>query len=152
MAFDLANAIDGLSGWSPRVPGAVEKLDDPDDADTGEHFDRDDAEQCQRVLGHLIDLSQRGSIVRVIMGCAVMLDPRNQCVDPDKDTIEHHPNTLAARDAMRARPLAEWTPDCGAVLWWTLSTGETPWVGTPIAPEWPGQHTHWTPLIKPNPA
>lgn len=149
MAFDLANAIEGLSGWAARVPEAVEKIDDPNDADMGEPFDPDDSEQCQRVLGHIIDLSQRGSIMRVIMGCAVMLDPRNQCVDPNADTIEHHPHAKAGLEAKKPRPLSDWTPEAGKVLWWRFPQPDTPWLGEPTDPGWPGHHTHWTALVVP---
>jgi len=44
--------------------------------------------------------------MRVVYGCAVMLDPKNKCVDPDANTIEHHPERLGnAKDAERYRLL-----------------------------------------------
>ena len=51
-----------------------------------------------------------------------------------------------------AAPLCDWTPDHGPVTWWCYSeaSGEwltsVPWVGIPAEPEWPGHHTHFTPL------
>lgn len=49
-------------------------------------------------------------------------------------------------------PLHQWMPEHGPVTWWCYgeASGEwltaVPWVGTPRDPEWPGHHTHFTPL------
>lgn len=48
-----------------------------------------------------------------------------------------------------ARPLSEWREDDGAVLWWTSPVNEPPWAGSPIDTDWPGYHTHWTPIDVP---
>ena len=51
-------------------------------------------------------------------------------------------------------PLCDWTPEHGAVTWWCYgeASGEwltaVPWIGTPGTPDWPGHHTHFTPLPK----
>lgn len=150
VAMTFVCAMDSLSGFIPRVPEAIARTEDEDE-DDGEHFDRDSREQCVRVLGHLLDLAERASLMRVVMGCAVMLDPRNQCVDPDADTIEHHPNTKAGLEARKPRALADWSAKDGAVVWWSFSADDRPWLGTPDDPAWPGKHTHWTPLITPDP-
>jgi hypothetical protein len=50
----------------------------------------------------------------------------------------------------RLRPRAEWHCDDGPVLWWTFPVAEPPWVGTPLDSDWPGYHTHWTPLVIPD--
>jgi hypothetical protein len=34
--------------------------------------------------------------MRVVFGMAVVLDPRNEVVDPDADTLEIHPKYAAA--------------------------------------------------------
>lgn len=47
-----------------------------------------------------------------------------------------------------ARPLADWHEDDGDVLWWKFPVEESPYVGSPLDREWPGYHTHWTPLPK----
>lgn len=47
------------------------------------------------------------------------------------------------------RPLEEWHEDCGDALWWTDPVCEPPYCGTPLDCDWPGYHTHWTPLIQP---
>lgn len=49
-------------------------------------------------------------------------------------------------DRRRARPLAEWHDDIGPVLWWAFPIEEAPFVGDPRGDDWPGYHTHWTPL------
>lgn len=48
--------------------------------------------------------------------------------------------------------LTIWTSEDGPVTWWCYSErdGEwltaVPWVGQPTDPDWPGHHTHFTPL------
>ena len=128
------------------MPEAVERLEGDEDS---EPFDRDDDEQCGRALRHLLDTVNRGSLFRVAWGMSVMLDPRNRCVDPDADVIEHHPDAKAGMAARQARPLAEWHEDTGPVLWWTFPVQEPPWSGQPTDDDWPHYHTHWTPLVIP---
>lgn len=38
------------------------------------------------------------------------------------------------------------TAGMGDVLWWRFPIDEAPYVGSPIASDWPGYHTHFTPL------
>lgn len=45
-----------------------------------------------------------------------------------------------------ARPLKEWSEDDGEALWWRFPVAEAPYVGSPLASDWPGCHTYWTPL------
>lgn len=45
-----------------------------------------------------------------------------------------------------ARSLEEWHEDFGDVLWWQFPIEEPPYVGSPLCSDWPGYHTHWTPL------
>lgn len=46
-----------------------------------------------------------------------------------------------------ARSLAEWCEDDGPVLWWAFPIQEPPYSGSPLDTDWPGYHTHWTPII-----
>jgi hypothetical protein len=102
MAMDLVNALDLLGQrWAPCMPEAIEKLGDDDES---ERFDRHDDEQCGRAMRHLLELTDRASLGRVIWGAVVMLDPRNKLIDPDADTIEHHPDR---KDSARFRWLVE---------------------------------------------
>lgn len=50
-----------------------------------------------------------------------------------------------------ARPLEEWGEDYGDVLWWKSPIEEAPYVGSPLDANWPGYHTHWTPIVVPKP-
>ena len=56
----------------------------------------------------------------------------------------------AAQTPLLARALAEWHEDDGPVTWWAWCghewAGEAPWCGTPLDQDWPGYHTHWTPI------
>jgi hypothetical protein len=48
-----------------------------------------------------------------------------------------------------ARPLAEWRYGDGPALWWLFPIEEPPYCGTPHCSDWPGYHTHWTPVPLP---
>ncbi|SDR37033.1 hypothetical protein SAMN05443245_5176 [Paraburkholderia fungorum] len=72
-----------------------------DDSEDLEFFDRDDAEQCQKVVGMLLDATSQTSLFRVVFGMSVVLDPRNELLDPDADTIEIHPKIAKALEAMK---------------------------------------------------
>lgn len=68
-----------------------------------EFFDRDDAKDCKRALGMLLDAAAKGSLFRVTFGMLVVCDPRNELLDPDADTIEKHPKIVAALAAHTPR-------------------------------------------------
>ena len=53
------------------------------------------------------------------------------------------------RDELVARPLRVYHEDMGSVLWWKYPIQEPPYVGHPGDNNWPGYHTHWTPLVLP---
>ncbi|WP_338709200.1 hypothetical protein [Paenibacillus amylolyticus] len=44
------------------------------------------------------------------------------------------------------KPIDEWHEDDGYVLWFQIPVWEPPYCGTPLDSDWPGYHTHWTPL------
>lgn len=84
-ALDVSNILDGLDrGYMPS------ETEEP------EPFYPDDREQCQRALDALLRAAQTGGVFRVIFGMAVVLDPRNELLDPDADTLELHPKLRAA--------------------------------------------------------
>lgn len=48
------------------------------------------------------------------------------------------------------RPLSEWHEDSNPfALWWALPIDEPPYCGSPNDDNWPGYHTHWTPIPLP---
>lgn len=53
---------------------------------------------------------------------------------------------IACRGGVDARPLDDWHEDDGPALWWRFPVNEPPYAGTPLDSDWPGYHTHWTPL------
>lgn len=90
MAAELANALEAITGrWHCVMP---EKIAKPEDGEETETFDRDDSEQCRRVVEYLCELADRASLFRVVAGMFVVLDPRNKLLDPDADTLEVHPD------------------------------------------------------------
>ncbi len=98
MALKLCSALEAMD--RRFFPDGAEGENDPED------FDCDDDAHCGQALRHVLDILQGGSIGRVIWGMYVMLDPENKVVDPDADTLEDHPETVAAmNDAERYRKI-----------------------------------------------
>jgi len=111
MAMTLANYCDAISrGHMPDDLTA--------DAESIEWLDSKDRDQYWRLIDGLKSLLNQGSIFRVVCGMAVLCDPANECIDPNSDTIEHHPK----RQQME-----------GALLWalYHAQGGSSP-VGQPI--------------------
>lgn len=69
------------------------------------------------------------------------------------DRVGMHPELAAAvwlvNHFWRPRPLEEWGEDDGPCLWYAFPLQEPPYVGSPLDDDWPGYHTHWTPLPTP---
>lgn len=95
MAVDLSNALEALaSHWGPTMPEKIERLGEGEES---ERFCLDDHEHCIRVIQYLLRLTRSASLFRVVWGMQVLLDPANAIVDPNADTLEHHPDTVAAK-------------------------------------------------------
>lgn len=96
MAMELAAALESIAhAWDPSMP---RQIADPED----EPFDADDDQQCYRVCKYLIALNDRGSLFRVVLGMAALLDPKNNITDPSADTLEPSPYMQAMEDALAA--------------------------------------------------
>ena len=64
---------------------------------------------------------------------------------PDREFVLQVPNDgTAAPDV--AIPAEQYHEDDGPVLWWRFPVVEPPYSGTPNDSDWPGYHTHFTPL------
>lgn len=130
-ALALSRAIEDLERGS--LP---EGMDDPDSETRSDYIPRNHAAD---VVEHLVGMFKRASLFRVTFGMTVLLDPRNELVDPDSDTLERHPKiTAALADAERYRGL----------LLWTLyhHQGASSYVGQPIRRALGiGQFDHLTP-------
>jgi hypothetical protein len=98
MAMKLANYLDAIERG--QMPDELSE-----DAEAIEWLDERDCDQYAKLLDGLRRLLNQGSISRVIWGMAVICDPANKCIDPNADTIEHHPDLIKAteqRDALLA--------------------------------------------------
>lgn len=60
------------------------------------------------------------------------------------------PDTVDGIAAKTPRQLADLHEDDGTVLWWRMPVEEPPYCGSPLADDWPGCHTHWTPILVPD--
>ena len=99
MAMHLTTAFDSLTGHYPSMPpGLCSKTGDCRE----DRFDCDDDKQCGTVLRHLLAIAKNANLMQVTFGMTVLLDPGNKMVNPDADTLEHHPGTVAALAAMSA--------------------------------------------------
>lgn len=76
-----------------------------EDGEYAEHFYRNDEELCRTALNAILDEADKGSMFRVAFGMLVLLDPRNELVDPDADTLEAHPKVNAALEAVEWKPI-----------------------------------------------
>lgn len=124
MAMELSNALDALTGrWGAVMPEKIERLDGDSEQ---EWFDPSDADQCIRVVEYLRELAYRASLMRVVWGMAVLLDPKNRIVDPDADTLEHHPIASAALEAADAAAAA---PQVADRNWESLQREVMPLIG-----------------------
>lgn len=152
-AFELVSALDNLSrNWDgtymhERIAKPQREFSLDDDENCRRVYDE---EKCRLVCEYLIRLTRRASLSRVVCNAAVMLDPRSKCVDPQADTLSHHPDTVAGIAARKAIPLSDWHEGIGAALWWRFPVEEPPYCGSPVCDDWPGYHTHWTPILVPH--
>jgi hypothetical protein len=104
----MARASEADIDAALKVSRILEDLDrrympSDDDSEELEFFDRDAADQCQKIVGMLLDATRRTSLFRVVFGMAVVLDPRNELLDPDADTIEMHPKIVKALEAAKEK-------------------------------------------------
>lgn len=79
-------------------------------------------------------------------GCKFYSEKDDNCVDKLTADILIA-NGVTVQEC--ARPLEEWGEDYGDVLWWKFPIEEPPYVGSPLDADWPGYHTHWTPITLP---
>jgi hypothetical protein len=94
MATELTNALEALSSrWGATMPEKIDRANTAED----EPFSLEDPEQCRRVCEYLIKLTRSASLCRVVWGMDVLLDPRSKVLDPDADTLAHHPETVKAK-------------------------------------------------------
>lgn len=92
MAMDLSNALESVAR-DGCFPMALRP-----DPDAIARFDVDDGEDCKELVGHLLGLVRSASLMRVVWGMAVLLDPRNKIVDPNADTLERYPAEACQSD------------------------------------------------------
>lgn len=94
-ALDISSAIESLHNG--HLPDAMSNTDDIEYYDERKH--------AAAVIEHLLKITENASLFRVSFGMTVLLDPRNELVDPDADTLEVHPKyqkALEQRDELLA--------------------------------------------------
>lgn len=81
------------------------------DDDLGLLIDMDSIDDLRAVVAKIREIARRGSLFRVVFGMGVLLDPKNEVVDPDADHLEIHPKFSAMEaDAARYRLLRAHRP------------------------------------------
>lgn len=82
-ALDICGALESLAQGC--LPNGMTDQDD----ETSERYDY--RKHAAEVVEHLLEIASKGSLFRVCFGMTVVLDPRNEVVDPAADTLEIHP-------------------------------------------------------------
>lgn len=106
----MAKASEADLGAAIKICSALESIDrgfmpegfDTEDDDI-EDFWIDSGSDCRKVLTYLLDAMGTGSLGRVVWGMSVLIDPKNEAIDPDLDYIEHHPKRIAGEKAIKQR-------------------------------------------------
>lgn len=105
MAMELMHALDALDdGCMPK------EISQDDEWGERERFDINEREHCRRVVEYLLELNGKASLMRVVGGMVVLLDPANLIVDPNASVLEHHPEVLAGLRALQLRSDASPVP------------------------------------------
>lgn len=82
-ALDMCAALEALQrGYLPQ--GLCDQNSQSDDK-------YEEQKHAEMVVNHLIEIAARGSLFRVCFGMTVLLDPRNEVVDQEADTLALHP-------------------------------------------------------------
>lgn len=96
LAIKITSALEAIERG--LMPNAI--CEDDEDA---EWFDIDDHRDCKRVLEHLLDESEKGSLARVTWGMFILLDPENKLLDPNVDHLALHPDLSDAGQMRKER-------------------------------------------------
>ena len=96
LAIKITSALEAIERG--LMPNAI--CEDDDDA---EWFDIDDHRDCKRVLDHLIDEAEKGSLARVTWGMFIICDEANKILDPNVDHLALHPELSDAGQMRKER-------------------------------------------------
>jgi len=77
-----------------------------DDEWERDEFDIDSTRDCRRVIEHLLDVMETGSLARVTWGMFILLDPENKLLDPNVDHLALHPELSNAGQMRKERDAA----------------------------------------------
>lgn len=101
------------------------------------------AEQIDYVLSEF-DRTEPGLQRRIIAGLAI----KAMELDAMKAQAENPPAANLS-EADRPRRRCDWTEEEGPALWWRFPVVEPPYAGSPLDFDFPGNATHWTPILVP---
>ncbi len=94
LSIEIASIVDDLEkGHRPwRVFG---------EDDDKLWLDMDSVEDLRAVVEKIREIASRGSLFRVVFGMGVLLDPKNEVVDPDAYYLDIHPKFIALIEALQ---------------------------------------------------
>lgn len=88
-ATDLLHILSAVSqGYMPDGMEAVHE--------DAELFDIDDSADCKMVLKALIEIENGCNLLRVVWGMETLMDPLNDIIDPESETLDLHPSIAEA--------------------------------------------------------
>lgn len=94
-AYELCHALEALEqGYLPNMTG------DEDE----ESVSYEERKHAIQVVNHLIAIARRASIFRVCFGMTVLLDSKNEIVDPNSKALDLHPRLQVCKKACEGIP------------------------------------------------
>lgn len=101
-------------------------------------------------LKRLSSKDREENIIEFIAACnAKMLVPYIRIVGNDRNYRQVDYAIEIPSSRPKAKSIEEWHEDMGCVIWWEFPISEPPHCGMPLDMDWPGYHTHWTPIETP---
>lgn len=129
-------------GWRRATPEELRHLDL-----------EDEVRDIKRALTRLASLLGCEPGVAVEAACQTLASRATTIRRQNLELAEHQAkidrlrqDQLRLRALQTVRPEHEWHEDLGPALWWFFPIEEEPYVGGPLDTDWPGYHTHWSPL------
>lgn len=100
-----------------------------------------------RRLAEVLPSAGRRPQLKVVVNGQDLMELMHHFMRLDEDVRARYASHM---NLITPRPANEYHEDFGPVLWWKFPVNEPPYVGNDSDCDWPGYHTHWTPILMPD--